>query len=99
MLTRSVSALHLTDGDISFRKSLITNHDVDILSLVSRGYDDRQIAQQLSDNEQAITQDLTMLCLKLGVKDRLELVLSAIRYGLVKLESECLREASRNRRT
>jgi DNA-binding NarL/FixJ family response regulator len=73
---------HSTREDISFRKDLITNHDLRIISLVMQGYSVRQIARQLLDSEQSIHLDLGNILQKTGAKDLFELVMFAIHYDL-----------------
>ena len=73
---------HSTSEDISFRKDLITNRDLRIISLVMQGYSVRQIARQLLDSEQSIHRDLGNILQKTGAKDLYELVMFAIHYGL-----------------
>ena len=81
----SINRFSFTDTDISLRKSLITSQEMETLTLVLGGYDDSEIARKLTVSEQSIHRNISSMYFKLGVKDRLELALFAIRHGLISI--------------
>lgn len=76
MLTQSAPA------SLAERVHLLTARERDIVGLVGEGLKNRQIAQRLGLAEKTIKGHLTSVFLKLGVQDRLELALLAIRTHL-----------------
>jgi DNA-binding NarL/FixJ family response regulator len=79
----SAHAFSLTDADILLRKSLITSYEKEILALILGGYDDSEIARQLTVSEHSIHRKIKSMYHKFEVKDRFELVLFAIHYKLI----------------
>jgi len=73
------------DPDAS-KVSTITPREHEIILLVARGLKNKQIAAQLFISETTVTHHLTSIFSKLGVSDRLELVLYAFNHNLAKLE-------------
>lgn len=64
-------------------KSLLTPREGEIVSLVTQGYRNKEIAVKLSISEQTVKNHLQNIYDKLGVSDRLELALYALHHKLV----------------
>jgi len=75
MLTRSPE-----DGD---RDGELTQRDVTLLRLLAAGYNNRQIATELSLAESTVKNNLSALFHKINVRDRTQAVLYAFAEGLV----------------
>lgn len=65
------------------RRFGLTPREVEIISAVASSYTNREIALRLSISEQTVKHHLTNIFDKLGVYNRLELVLHAVAHGLV----------------
>jgi DNA-binding NarL/FixJ family response regulator len=70
-------------SSLAERVHLLTARERDIAGLVGEGLKNRQIAERLGIAEKTIKGHLTSAFLKLGVQDRLELALLAIKTHLV----------------
>jgi DNA-binding NarL/FixJ family response regulator len=70
-------------SSLADRVHLLTARERDITALVGEGLKNRQIAERLGIAEKTIKGHLTSVFLKLGVQDRLELALLAIKTHLV----------------
>jgi DNA-binding NarL/FixJ family response regulator len=57
-------------------------HEREMITLVGQGFKDRVIAEGLSLAEAAVRAQLAAICAKLGVANRLELVVYAYYHGL-----------------
>ena len=75
MLTRS--------PDESERKGALSQRDVTLLRLLAAGYNNRQIATELTLAESTVKNNLSALFHKIGVRDRTQAVLYAFAAGLV----------------
>lgn len=64
----------------------LTARERQIIALVSAGYTNRDLAQKLGISENAAKYHLTNVFDKLGVCNRLELVLFAIDQGLAQMD-------------
>jgi len=62
----------------------VTTREMQVLELIVAGYTNKDIAQKLGISEHTTKHHLTNIFDKLGVANRLELVLFAIAHGLVK---------------
>ena len=60
----------------------LTETEREIITLVCSGLKNRQVAHQLGVSETAVRHQLTSICTKLGVSNRLDLVLYSYAYGL-----------------
>jgi DNA-binding NarL/FixJ family response regulator len=67
------------------RIATLTERERDVLALLSEGLRARQIAVRLCISETTVRHHLTSIFDKLGVADRLELVIYAYKHGLVRL--------------
>ena len=63
----------------------LTAREHDVIALIGEGLKNRQVATRLHISETTVRHHLTVIFDKLGVSDRLELVVYAYRHGLVKL--------------
>lgn len=75
MLTRS--------GDEHQREGALTQRDITLLRLLAAGYNNRQIAMELSLAESTVKNNLSALFQKINVRDRTQAVLYAFAEGLV----------------
>ncbi|MFZ2095730.1 MAG: response regulator transcription factor [Anaerolineales bacterium] len=62
----------------------LSDREKEIVKLIGKGYKNKRISTQLSISETTVRHHLTSIYNKLGVSDRLELLVYAHRYGLVK---------------
>ena len=92
--TRLVTTLTQTVADVPRQKrsvltrqvhSALTRRDHSIIELVSQGLGNRQVARELRVSEATIRNQLTSIFRKLGVTNRLQLVVHASQKGLVQL--------------
>ena len=65
----------------------LSDREKQIVRLIGQGYKNKKISQQLCISETTVRHHLTSIYSKLGVSDRLELLVFAHRYGLVKSAS------------
>jgi len=63
----------------------ITHREKEVLSYVSRGYGNKQIADQLSISEQTIKNHMSSILQKLNANDRTHAVVLALRKGWIKV--------------
>jgi DNA-binding NarL/FixJ family response regulator len=66
------------------RIATLTKREREVIVLAGQGLKNRQLAQRLSISETTVRHHLTSIFDKLGVGDRLELVIFAYRHGLAK---------------
>jgi two-component system, NarL family, nitrate/nitrite response regulator NarL len=62
----------------------LTARELEIVSFITQGYMNRDIAQTLSITEETVKRHLTNIFNKVGMSNRLELALFAIEHGLVR---------------
>ena len=62
----------------------LTERECEVIGLVGEGLKNRQIAQQLYISESTVTHHLTSVFTKLGLSDRLQLLVYAYRHGLTR---------------
>lgn len=63
----------------------LTEREREVIDLVGEGLKNKQIASRMSISETTVRHHLTSIFNKLGVSDRLELVIYAYHYGLAKV--------------
>jgi len=63
----------------------LSDREMEILALIARGYSNAEIAQALFLSEGTIRNYISGMLQKLGVSDRTQAVITALRYGLVDL--------------
>ena len=61
----------------------VSSRELEVLSLVGRGRSNRAIGEALQISDQAVKNHVTALLRKLGVSDRTQAVVEAIRLGLI----------------
>lgn len=91
-LSRSITANVLTklvrmndEMDVESRKiATLTQREREIVSLIGEGLKNKQIASRLFISEATVRHHFTSIFDKLDVSDRLELIIYAYRYGLIK---------------
>jgi len=64
--------------------NVLSTREKEIVRLIGQGYKNKKISTQLCISETTVRHHLTSIYSKLGVSDRLELLVFAHRYGLVK---------------
>ena len=64
--------------------SQLSDREKEVIRLIGQGYKNKKISEQLFISETTVRHHLTSVYGKLGVSDRLELLIFAHRYGLVK---------------
>jgi two-component system, NarL family, nitrate/nitrite response regulator NarL len=62
----------------------LSERETEIISLIGLGFKNKRIASQLCISETTVRHHLTSIYSKLGVSDRLELLVYAHRHGLIK---------------
>jgi len=67
--------------------SQLSDREKEVIRLIGQGYKNKKISEQLCISETTVRHHLTSFYCKLGVSDRLELLIFAHRYGLVKSPS------------
>lgn len=77
-------AKHKKQGDSVVPVARLTQREQEIVSLICEGLKNRQIADRLFITEATVAHHLTSIFGKVGVTDRLELVVYAFTYRLVK---------------
>lgn len=83
LTSRVITALtQSAPSSLRERVHLLTARERDIVALVGQGLKNREIAERLTVAEKTIKGHLTSIFLKLGVSDRLELALLAVRTQL-----------------
>jgi two-component system nitrate/nitrite response regulator NarL len=69
------------------KMATLTPREREVIALVGQGYKNRQVAGRLCIAEATVRHHLTSIFAKLGVTDRLELVIYAYRHSLIRLVS------------
>jgi DNA-binding NarL/FixJ family response regulator len=60
----------------------LTDRELEIVRLVAAGKKNKEVAEQLAISERTVRTNLTSVFQKLGVRDRIGLVMYALRHGL-----------------
>ena len=71
------------------RLKFLTTREVQVLRLVASGYTDQEIAKELWLSKVTVRSHISRTLLKLGLKNRVQATLYAIRTDLVTLEEAC----------
>jgi len=87
-----LALMELARGDKPAAKSSddpgLTDRELEVLRLVGQGASNREIAERLFISEKTAKNHLTHIFEKLGVSDRTQAALYAVRQGLVQLNKE-----------
>lgn len=95
-ISRAIRNVHA--GEIEFPESIaerlaertrrrdLTSRETEIVHLLVRGRSNKELAQALFISEDTVKAHLKTLFSKLGVRDRTEAAISAIRHGIVHLD-------------
>ena len=70
----------------SAKIATLTKREREVIGLIGRGMKNKQIAEQLIISEATVRHHLSSIFAKLGVEDRLELVVYAYQHGIASLE-------------
>jgi DNA-binding NarL/FixJ family response regulator len=62
----------------------LTERELEIVRLVASGYKNKEVGATLTISERTVKTHLTNIFQKLGVRDRVGLVMYALRHGLTK---------------
>ena len=65
------------------RRNRLSNREMEVVRCVAMGMRNKEVADKLGVSEATVKNHLTSVYAKLGVSDRLELILYAIHHGLV----------------
>ena len=68
------------------KRAELTDREMEVLQLVVKGRSNKEISTELFISEDTVKYHLKTLFTKLGVQDRTEAAISAIRHGIVHLE-------------
>jgi two-component system NarL family response regulator len=68
------------------RREELTQRELEVLQMLTRGRSNKEIASGLFISEDTVKSHLKTLFAKLGVQDRTEAAIAAIRHGIVHLE-------------
>jgi len=68
------------------KREELTQREQDVLTLLTKGRSNKEIASDLAISEDTVKYHLKTLFTKLGVQDRTEAAISAIRHGIVHLD-------------
>ena len=74
-----------TNGKIGPANDFLTPREVEVVSMIGKGLKSKMIAQCMSISEATVRHHLSSIYGKLGVDDRLNLVIYAYEHGLVRL--------------
>jgi two-component system response regulator DegU len=83
VLLREYHRMLNRSGEDGQREGGLTQRDITLLRLLAAGYNNRQIAVELSLAESTVKNNLSALFQKVGVRDRTQAVLYAFAEGLV----------------
>ena len=72
------------DPEVTKIESL-TDREREVIALIGEGLKNRQVGERLFISETTVTHHLSSVFSKLGVSDRLELIIYAFRHGLAKM--------------
>lgn len=72
-------------GDVFDPVQPLSTREVEVLKLLSQGYSNKEIAAQLGISQQTVKNHITAIFHKLGVEDRTQAVLYAVKRGWVRL--------------
>jgi DNA-binding NarL/FixJ family response regulator len=81
-LSRNSKPSKISSGENNIDE--LSAREIEIVRLIGQGYKNKKISSQLCISETTVRHHLTSIYSKLGVNDRLELLVYAHRYGLVK---------------
>jgi two-component system, NarL family, nitrate/nitrite response regulator NarL len=73
------------DDPEATRIASLSDREIEVIDLIGEGMKNKEIAAKLSISESTVRHHLTSIFGKLGVSDRLELIIYAYRHGLAKL--------------
>jgi DNA-binding NarL/FixJ family response regulator len=78
----------LSDSTAANRPSLhaLTGKEIEIIRRVALGMSNREIAEQLSYSEKTVKNYLSIIFQKLGIRDRTQAAIFALRQGLIPFE-------------
>lgn len=81
-LEESVPAQITPDTELADR---LTDKELEVIQLLSQGMSNREMAQALFVSESTIKARFVKIMEKLGVRDRVQILVTAIQHGLVDL--------------
>lgn len=73
----------LADGEVSPSNAALTTRELEVLGELAAGRSNREIARELSVSEKTVKTHVSSILAKLGVQDRTQAALFAVRTGLV----------------
>ena len=87
VITRKILHRLRQPTDVAPVEQLLTPREIDILKLVAQGFSNQGIAQSLCLSEWTVTKHVSSLLSKLGLENRTQAALYALRSGLAELVS------------
>lgn len=66
----------------------LTSRERDILRVMAGGLTDKEIASRLGTRRHTVSNQVSVILLKLGARNRTEAVLQALRLGILQIEPE-----------
>ena len=72
--------------DSEFAYQPLSGREMEILTCITRGKSNKEIAQQLGISRQTVKNHMTSILRKLSVEDRTQAALYALRQGWIRLE-------------
>jgi len=87
VMDRSIAErmLEMLEGGTKSSYDGLTGREVEILKLIARGLANKQVAYQLKISEKTVRNHISNIYTRLGIDDRSQAVLYAVRKGLVQL--------------
>lgn len=65
---------------------MLTPREKEVIECLSKGYSNKQIAKELFITEKTVTGHMSNILSKLGVKSRSQVLIEAVKLGLVKIK-------------
>ncbi len=78
--------LHATDKSVSHRNRKLSDREVEVLLLLTKGRTDQEIASELVLSDVTIRTHVNRILTKLGLQNRVQAALYCVRAGMVSLE-------------
>ena len=83
---RQTGFSRISPREMKLKAAGLNETQMNILRLMAKGYSNRQIAQQLSLQVQTVKNNVSIIFQELGVQNRTEAVMTALRRGIISLQ-------------
>lgn len=84
----SIALMQMARGGVKDQLSELTDRELEVLRLVGKGANNSEIARTLFISEKTAKNHLTHIFEKIGVSDRTQAALFAVRHGLVPIDGQ-----------